>query len=63
MPMLMPMPAEARKILKNREADAEADAGWYKKIYADADADSSKKNVKFLNFFTNPTINKKIWKY
>ena len=34
--MPMPMPAAARKILKNREADAEADAGWYKKIYTDA---------------------------
>ena len=30
----MPMPAAARKILKNREADA----GWYKKIFADADS-------------------------
>lgn len=36
--MLMPMPAAARKILKNREADAEADAGCCKKIYADADS-------------------------
>ena len=43
------MPAAARKILKNREVDAEADA----------DADSSKKNVKFLNFVpTQPSTKK-----